>query len=135
MENCASQKNTALLRQPSLLDRYYRRTTAAELARSISWFNIAVGCCCTSRVSGFCTYCGYCQVLAAFICPLVLRVLGSTKILPICAENWEYDVHTLWPSVHRLNTFIPNMVQKKSYGWPHEWELEQVTFGGGNWSI
>ena len=87
-------------------------------------------------------YYGYCQVLAVFR-PVgtasdgtasAASTRSSTQILSICAAYWEYEVYFDHLSVHRgFDNFIRLFLQTAFtvHGWSHEWELKQITFGGG----
>ena len=88
-------------------------------------------------------YCGYCQVLAVFR-PVVTASTGtasiantrsSKKILSASVVRWEYEVYSDHISVHRrFDHFIRILLETAITvdGWSHEWELKQITFGGGN---
>ena len=76
-------------------------------------------------------YCGYCQVLAVFW-PLVLRVLRVFGV-PGVSTHSHYALNTNY-TVHRFDNLVPVFIAEIIHGWPHEWELEKITFGGGNWS-
>ena len=50
---------------------------------------------------------------------------------------WEYEVYFDHLSVHRrFDNFMRILSQTALtiHGWSHEWELKQITFGGGDTS-
>ena len=55
-------------------------------------------------------------------------------MLLMCAIYWEYEVYFDHLSVHRcFDNFIRILLQIAFtvHEWSHEWELKQITFGGG----
>lgn len=70
----------------------------------------------------YCGYCKNCQYFVRWYCEYCTR---STRILSIC--------FIFRPSVHRL-IITSHFFAENIHRWSHEWELEQVAFGEGNWS-
>ena len=59
---------------------------------------------------------------------------STNKIISISAVYWEYGAYSDHLSVYRRFDNIIRILLQTAFivgGWSHEWELKQITFGGG----
>ena len=104
----------------------------------ILYYTLLVEYCCTSSISGICTA-GTAKYWQYFV-RLVLRVLRVLGVVPKrfqyaqYAGSMKYIPDILSTSIHpRFYNFIRILLQTAItfHGWSHEWELKQISFGGG----
>ena len=131
-----------MLQRPRVLAVLISRLCTADSAILVVFRGSLYSACVTSlyikHVWGL--YCGYCEVLAVFSpvgAASTANTRSSTKILSLCRVYWEYEVYFDHLSVHRrFDNFMRILSQTALtiHGWSHEWELKQITFGGGDTS-